>query len=468
MAKGRISRGQLAAFALPSIPISALGLPIVVYLPPFYAEDMGLSLSLVGWIFMIARFWDVFTDPVLGTVSDRIHSPWGRRRHWIVISTPILMFSAWMLFMPQGEVTGLYLFGWMVVLYVGWTLITISHMSWGAELSQDYDERSSIQGWREFALIFGSFTVLALPALVEFAADGTGRSDSVAAMGWFVIILLPLTVGIAVWAVPEFKGVPQAAINWLESGRLLLKNTLLRRVLLADLLVGVAPGITGSLYIFFASYVMDLPKWASLLLLVYFVAGFVGVPIWLRMSHRFGKHRTLATAMFYGAIALPLVVFMPRGEFWWLFFGNVLYGIAYGAGSFLLRAIMADVCDKDLLETGQQRTGLYYSLLTMTNKIGFALSVGITYPILDLIGFVAEPGANSPETLDQLLALYVGMPALFMLAAGLVMWNYPLTKAAQEEMRRQLAERHHDHETAADAAAAVSAVATTIHDRPAD
>jgi Na+/melibiose symporter-like transporter len=81
---------------------------------------------------------------------------------------------------------------------------------------------------------------------------------------------------------------------------------------------------------------------------------------------------------------------------------------------------------------------------------------------------VAEPGANSPETLDQLLALYVGMPALFMLAAGLVMWNYPLTKAAQEEMRRQLADRHHDHETAADAAAAVSAVATTIHDRPAD
>ena len=105
MAKGRISRGQLAAFALPSIPISALGLPIVVYLPPFYAEDMGLSLSLVGWIFMIARFWDVFTDPVLGTVSDRIHSPWGRRRHWIVLSVPMLMFCAYMVFVPTAPVS---------------------------------------------------------------------------------------------------------------------------------------------------------------------------------------------------------------------------------------------------------------------------------------------------------------------------------------------------------------------------
>lgn len=468
MAKGRVSKWQLGAFALPAIPISALGLPIVVYLPPFYAEDMGLSLSIVGTIFMVARFWDVFTDPVLGTLSDRIHSRWGRRRHWIVISAPILMLSSWMLFMPQEPVTWSYLLFWMIILYIGWTLITISHMSWGAELSPDYDERSSIQGWREFALIFGSFTVLALPAIVDASGTSTGRADSMAAMGWFVIILLPITVAIAVWKVPEFKSVPQATINWADSMRVLGRNALLRRVLIADVLVGVAPGITGSLYIFFASYVMDLPMWASLLLLVYFVAGFVGVPIWLQVAHRFGKHRTLAIAMFYGAMALPLVVFMPRGEFWWLFFGNVLYGLAYGAGSFLMRAIMADVCDKDLLETGQQRTGLYFSLLSMTYKIGFAISVGITYPLLDFIGFVPELGVNSPETLNQLLLLYVTLPALFMLAAGFVMWGYPLTKEAQEELRIKLAERHHDHEGAADMAAAVSAVATTVHDRPAD
>ncbi len=468
MATGKISKWRLGAFALPAIPISALGLPIVVYLPPFYAEDMGLSLSVVGTIFMIARFWDVITDPILGTLSDRVHSRWGRRRHWIVISAPILMFSSWMLFMPSAPVTWVYLLFWMVVLYIGWTLITISHMSWGAELSTDYNERSSIQGWREFALIFGSFTVLALPAVVEATSDGIGRADSVAAMGWFVIILLPITVGIAAWAVPEFKSVPQAAINWMESGRLLLKNMLLRRVLLADLLVGIAPGITGSLYLFFASYVMELPKSASLLLLVYFVAGFVGVPIWLRIAHRMGKHKTLAIAMYYGALALPLVVFMPRGEFWWLFVGNTLYGVAYGAGSFLLRAIMADVCDRDLLDTGQQRTGLYYSLLTMTNKIGFAVSVGITYWLLDFISFVPEPGANSPETLNQLLILYVTLPALFMAAAGILMWRYPLTKEAHEEMRAQLAERHHDHEEASDVAAAISAVATGVHDRPAD
>jgi len=468
MTSGRISRRQLVAFALPAIPISALGLPIVVYLPPFYAEDMGLSLSVVGTVFMITRFWDVFTDPVLGMMSDRIHSRWGRRRHWIVIAAPILMFSSWMLFMPTAPVTWAYLLFWMIVLYVGWTLITISHMSWGAELSPDYDERSTIQGYREFALIFGMFTVLALPAAIEWVAHETGRAASVAAMGWFVIILLPVTIAIAVTTVPEFPRIRQQTIDWVSAGRILLRNRPLRRVLLADLLVGVAPGITGALYIFFASYVMELPRFASLLLLVYFVAGFLGIPVWLRIAHWQGKHRTLALAMFYGALTLPLVIFMPRGEFWWLFAGNTLYGIAYGAGAFLLRSVMADVCDHDAVETGEHRTGLYYSLLTMTNKIGAALAVGITYPLLDFIGFVPQMGANAPETLNQLLMLYVGLPSLFMLLAGAVMWKFPIDKAAQEQIRMRLAERQDRHEDAQDAAAAVAAMGTTLQDRTAD
>ncbi|ABS64727.1 major facilitator superfamily MFS_1 [Parvibaculum lavamentivorans DS-1] len=462
MEKHKVTRWQIAAFGLPSIPISALGLPIVVYLPPFYAHDMGLSLTVVGTVFMMARFWDVITDPVLGMVSDRFPSRWGRRRHWIVISAPLLLISAYMLFMPTPPVTWVYLAGWMFFLYIGWTLITISHMSWGAELSADYDERSTIQGMREFLLIFGMFTVLALPAIIESVSEaGAGGAEKVAAMGWFIIILLPITIGLAVWVTPEFPSAPHQQIPWKRAWGMIMRNRLLQRVLVADLLVNIAPAITGSLYIFFASHVMGLPKSASLLLLIYFIAGFVGIPAWIRMSHIAGKHKTLAIAMVYGAVTLPLVVFFPRGEFWWLFVGNSLYGVAYGAGSFLLRSIMADVIDTDYLETGQRRTGLYYSLLSMTAKVGAALAVGITYPLLDLIQFTPG-GENSPETLNQFMALYVAMPALVMLAAAFVMWRFPLDRAAQLALRRKIEERdgkHRAHE-ASDAAAAVAAVGT--------
>jgi glycoside/pentoside/hexuronide:cation symporter, GPH family len=493
----KLPRWRVALFSLPAIPISALGLPIVVYLPPFYAEDMGLSLTLVGTIFMVARFWDIFTDPVLGILSDRYPSRWGRRRHWIVVSAPILMLSSYMLFMPSTPLSGMsmfswindfwaffgatsensdtasYLFGWMIILYIGWTLITISHMSWGAELSPDYDERSKIQGWREFALIFGMFTVLALPAIIEWLQAGAGGRERVAAMGWFIIILLPITIAAAVWQVPERSQKKQGNFDVKEAWKILISNRMLQRVLVADLLVGIGPSITGSLYIFFAAYVMGLPQFASLLLLVYFVAGFVGIPMWLKVSSLSGKHRTLAYAMIYGALSLPMVVFFPRESFWWLFFGNTAYGIAYGAGSFLLRSVMADVTDYDNMETGEQRTGLYYSLLSMTAKVGSALAVGITYPMLDWIGFVAEPGANSPETLNQLLYIYVGFPAFFMLSAAALMWNFPLNKEEQKELRAKIAARDehaHDEHPLSDAAAAVTQVGSAggIVDRPQD
>ncbi|PKQ06412.1 MAG: MFS transporter [Alphaproteobacteria bacterium HGW-Alphaproteobacteria-12] len=472
MNKRRVTRLQIGAFGLPSIPISALGLPIVVYLPPFYSHDMGLSLSVVGTVFMLARFWDVFTDPVLGMVSDRYPSRWGRRRHWIVLSAPILIGAAYMLFMPSPPVTWMYLAGWMFILYIGWTLITISHMSWGAELSEDYDERSTIQGAREFLLIFGMFTVLALPAIIEQVSDTAAAGPAkIAAMGWFIIILLPITIGLAVWLTPEFPSKAHQQIPWKRAWSIIAKNRLLQRVLAADLLVNIAPAITGSLYIFFASYVMELPKSASLLLLVYFVAGFVGIPGWIRLSHMAGKHKTLAIAMVYGAVTLPLVVFFPRGEFWWLFIGNSLYGVAYGAGSFLLRSIMADVIDTDYLETGQRRTGLYYSLLSMTAKVGAALAVGITYPLLDLIKF-APGGENSPETLNLFMAMYVTLPAIVMLAAALVMWRFPLDRKAQLDLRRKIEERDgvHAPHNASDAAAAIAQVGSAggIADQPAD
>jgi Na+/melibiose symporter-like transporter len=177
-----LSRGQLFAYALPAAPIAAMGLPLAVHLPPFYAGSLGLSLSVVGGIFLLARFWDVFTDPVLGLLSDRYATRFGRRRHWIVLAVPIMLLSVVMVFMPTAGVTGGYLLFWLFVLYVGWTLLTISHMSWGAELTPDYHERSRVHGAREVALILGMITVLTLPVLIEWSGPDDVPAARVAVM----------------------------------------------------------------------------------------------------------------------------------------------------------------------------------------------------------------------------------------------------------------------------------------------
>ena len=435
----KLSNWQIGSFSFMAMPIAALGLPLVVHLPPFYISELGISATAVGLVFMFARFWDVFTDPFFGALSDHVRTRWGRRRHWIVLAVPLQILCAWYLFMPSGETsTPLYLGFWLFMIYIATTMISISHMSWGAELSPDYHERARIQGWREVTLIVGMICVLGLPAIWE-VFDLLGEISAVLMMGIFVMVSTPLCALITLGGTPQEK-VPARSVaqfDWKAAMRFFASDAILRRLLIADLMVGLLYGITGALYIYLITDVFLLGADRNLLLLVYFLSSVCSVPIWIWISKYLGKHRTLAMAMIYGIITLSTAFFLPHGMFWVAFFWLMAYGVAYGAGPFLLRALMADFADFDQIKSGQQRTGLCYSLLNMVDKIGYAVSVGITYPLLDLIMFETEI-ENSPETLNLLLGIYIIFPCLCMLTAFLLMWNYPLSQKQQEKTRNQL------------------------------
>jgi len=430
-----LSLAKLIAFASPAAPIAAVGLPLVVYLPPFYAHEMGLGLSVVGTVFMITRFWDVLADPILGVLSDRLHSRWGRRRPWLALSVPVVVTAAAMIFLPTPPVSAVYLLGWLILLYVGFSLLTISHMSWGAELTPDYNERSRVQGWREIFLIGGMVTALALPALIERTDPGATGADRMEAMGWYIILLLPLTVAWAVLTVPE-QPVPESApLGWRRAMALVVNNRPLRRLLLMDLVGGLGGGIIAALFLFVAADRLALGRWASVLLLVYFMAGCLFVPLMVRVSYRFGKHQTLAASSLFSGLTLPLLFFLPAGDIPLAAATFALFGVNMGAGPFLFRSIMADVADHDRVESGAQRTGLYFSLLTMTNKLGHALSIGIVYPLLDWIGYT--PGAaNSTAAVTGLTALAVWPPIVCGLVVAAFMWRFPIDIHRQAELRR--------------------------------
>ena len=159
----------------------------------------------------------------------------------------------------------------------------------------------------------------------------------------------------------------------------------------------------------------------------------------MKLSYRIGKHRALAVGMIWGAITLPGFFLLPKGFWLPMAIGNLLYGLSYGAGPFLLRSIMADVTEYDTVQTGQKRTGLFFSLLMISSKLAGALSIGITYVILDLIGFDKTPGAaNTPEAISGLALMFVGLPVLAMILAALVMWRFPLDVIQQKDLRAQL------------------------------
>lgn len=454
----KVTKGRMFAFALPAAPIAAMGLPLAVHLPPFYASSMGLGLSVVGAIFLLARFWDVFTDPVLGMVSDRFSTRWGRRRHWIVLSVPIMLLSVVMIFMPPFEqVSAVYLLFWLFVLYIGWTLLTISHMSWGAELTPDYHERSQVQGAREIALILGMVLVLALPVLIEMTDPENLQAARVGAMGWFVLIALPITVFIAVTRVPERPTPRPKRIPVSQAIQALIESRPLRQVLLADIIAGFAGGLTSSMFLFLAEDVLQLGGVSSLLLLCYFISGMCFIPLMLHFARRFGKHRTAAVSALFNGVTIPLILFVPVGNASFALMVWIFLGVNMAAGPFLFRSIMADVADHDNVATGRERTGLFYAMLTSTSKVGAAIAIGVGYLVLDLIGF--QPGAeNTQSTLDGLRQVYVWPTAVLLIWTAWVLWRFPLDEQAQAANRAVLEERRRQEAAEQEAASAPGAL----------
>ena len=149
--KDRIRASWLFAYSLPGLPIAAMGLPIAVYLPPFYAVEVGLGWFAVGAIFAAARFFDVVLDPIMGVLTDRTKTRWGRRRVWMVAAVPIMVIAAYLVFIPPAGVSSMFVVAALVMLYVGWTMLTVTHLAWGGELTGDYHERSRITASREAA-----------------------------------------------------------------------------------------------------------------------------------------------------------------------------------------------------------------------------------------------------------------------------------------------------------------------------
>ena len=422
-----------------ALPIGAMAMPIAIYLPPLYSGSLGLTLATVGMIFTLARVWDLVTDPIMGIVIDRYGSRWGQYKHWVALAIPMVMLAIYKIFIPNpADVTAIYLGFWMLVLYLGYTMLSIAHNSWGSFLASDYDERSRLFGWREIFIIIGMVFVLAIPATMDFFGQ-SNTPDKVAGMGLFCLILFPLTVIPTLVAVPDKVAERKGALGWRDMVALLRSNPLLWRLLTADFTTSFAMSATAALYIFFATYVFELQNHASLALLLYFVAGFLAMPVWLKFAYRMGKVGAIKLAVGYTMVLQGGLFFVTEPGNVALFWSyTFLAGLAFGAGPTLLHSMMADLTDIDELKTGQKRAGMYFALLATINKLGGAVAVGVTLTAADKLFNFTPGAANSQTAIDGLLLIFCFAPAAALALTYLPLYRYPLTKEKHAEIRRSL------------------------------
>lgn len=441
-AQTSLPAGRLIAFSSLMLPVTAAQLPIAVYLPALYAQHFGLPLAVLGAIFLVERIWGAVTDPLIGALSDRTKSRYGRRKSWITAGAVLFALATVFLFFPTLPfitVTPLYLAAVLFVFYLAWSMIQIPYLAWSGEISGMYHERTRIAMFQGVAGALSLLLILILPTII----DQTSPKNAIlklAAMGGVILLSLPVTLllSLKAFAEPTLPTAPVQHLPFKTTLGLIAREGALIRVLLSDLAVSAAQGCRSVLFIFFVTDYMDLPKWASGLFLLQFVFGIVAAPIWAFVARRLGKHRTaVAGELVQVAINLGLLLVLP-GQLPLLLGLTVAQGLAQGSGNLMLRSMVADVADRHRLETGIDRTALFFSVFSISMKGGMALAVGIALPLVAWFGFHPAAKTNTPEALHGLAMVFALGPAIAHFISAALIHRFPIDEARHAEIRKAL------------------------------
>lgn len=428
------------AYASPAVAFAILLLPPYVFLPGFYTQTLGLPLAGIGYIVAASRLFDAVIDPLVGFLSDRTASRYGRRKIWIAAGIPVALISVFILFIPPSQPSleqfALGLFG----LTLGWTLLTLPYTAWGAELSGDYHERTRIAGSREAMGLVGTLLAASTPTVLS-AAGYTDPKIHMAALAILVTAIALPTVACLLAFVAEPPLLSRANASVATGIKALLGNAPLKRLISAYVLNGFANGLPATLFLLFVSHVIGAKEAFGPLLLSYFIAGLVMIPVWTAIARRVGKHRAWAFSMISACAIFAFTPFVVGpGDIVPFFVISILSGASFGADLVLPSSIQADVVDIDTHASGEQRTGLLFAAWAIATKLAFALSA-LSFPLLAALGFDADAfnadgsSANDADALMGLVMLYAVVPVFLKLIAIALVWHFPLDAAHQARTR---------------------------------
>jgi Na+/melibiose symporter-like transporter len=347
-----------------------------------------------------------------------------------------------MLYQAEPGVGQAYLVGWLLVMYLGMSFLLLACNSWAATLATNYQERSRIFGIMAAVGVAGAISCLVVPVVV--ARQGGADADGIRAVGWFLTIAVPITIGLTVLATPE-KATRKAEghhFRLSDYGALLVRPNILR-LLAADLCVTLGPGWMAALYLFFFedSRGFNVSQ-ANVLLLIYIAAGLLGAPATAWLANKISKHRALIVATTGYSLTLVLIFVIPKGNFAAMAPGMFVAGALAAGFVVMIRSLTADINDELRLEKGKDQIGLLYALTSATTKLAGALAITFTFNVLAAVGYNAKAGAhNTADAIRGLELAYIIGPIVFVMLGGACFLGYKLTAARHADIRRQLAER---------------------------
>ena len=405
LADARLPLRALSAYGAFGVPLAMAALPVYVHLPKFYGETLGVDLAALGVLLLVLRLADGLVDPWLGAVSDRI----ARRRGSIALAAPILAAGMVALFSPP-ELSAPMTLGWLgatlAIVYLAFSIATINHSAWGAELSHSPLERTRITATRESLALAGVVVASVAPGLLA-GADGEA-----AGLQRFAFVFAAITLASLL---PLAMAPPPPGVKALHArtGMLApLRDRTFRWLLAAFMANGIASAIPATLVLFFIGDVLQAPSAQGWLLALYFVAGAAGMPLWVALSARIGKLAAWAVSMVVAIVAFAGTITLGAGDVATFALICALSGLALGADLALPPSLLADLVGRPAAAAG---AGAYFGVWTLATKLNLALAAGLALPLLAWLGYV--PGSSGAGGLRSLALVYAALPCALKLAA---------------------------------------------------
>ena len=428
------------SYGAPSFAGAAMAIPIGIHLTIFYSDTILVPLGFIALVKAVARALDAITDPIMGWLSDRTKSRWGRRRPWIGIGAPLASLSFYLMFTPPEQLSGVDAAAWFAVTYTLYylfhTVYVIPHYALGPELTLDYHERSMLFGIREGFVVAGTLTAAILPPILISILGG----ERLAYTGFAVLFgcLMSLLYFNLIWRVRERPDFAMRESNPLIPGvRRVMRNQVFRLLLVVYLVGSITGAIPGLMMPYFTKYVLQPENsnlWLAIFLAIYFGSGFIALPFWVWASRKFEKKPVWLAGFIPGITGSVSLFFMGEGDLIATACILVVAGSGFSAGLFLGPSMQADVIDYDELNTGKRREAQYSALWSIMTKFMVIPSMSVPLAILASVGYV--PNVEQSETVQLVIRLIfcVG-PATTASVAFLIACFYPINKQIHEKIQ---------------------------------
>jgi GPH family glycoside/pentoside/hexuronide:cation symporter len=413
---------------------------IQFFLMKFYTDAALVLPALAGNALLIGKIWDAINDPLFGWLTDKTKSRFGKRRVFMIFgAVPLAIAIALLWFVPP--MNRVWTFVWIAVTFTLfdtlWTLTNVPYYALTSELTDDYDERSSLTTYRMVMAVPAYLVGAALtPAIVGlFALQRTGYAFIGIAYG----ILAAAVLLISAAGFRERTGLVVSQpepLPWRSLG-IALKNRPFVWLCATYFVVNISFAFIKILMAYYVEYQLLMKAEISLVMGLMLICVTISLPFWQWLGRKMDKGPAYAIGMAVGALAVMLTFFLPHATTPLIYLVSVLAGFGFSAQWIFPWAMVADVADYDRVETGQQRSGMYYGVWGLATKISEALALAAVGWILTGFGYVPNV-EQTPHALLGIRLFFGLVPAACILVALPFLFKYPITRKSHAEVRRKL------------------------------